>query len=276
MYVLAEHGRDGDDPSFYFREFAAPADCLIDDEAAWAIANPALGDFLHIDAMRAVRRTLRESSFRRQRLGQSVFGSETWITTEQWKAAADPGQAIPDGAEVTLGFDGSFTRDGTALVAVSCSHPSHLVVVELWEKQPADGPDWRVSTADVEAVIRACCHRWQVRAVVCDPSWWAQTMQTLAAEGLPMVEFRPSSSRMITASERFYQAIADGELTHSGDLRLTRHVANAVLRMTPSGPRVVKETKMSGRHIDLAIAAILAFDQAAQVTPKTEPWFAFG
>jgi len=276
MYELVEHGRDGDDPSFYFREFSAPADCLLDDEAAWAVANPALGDFLAIDAMRAVRRTMRESTFRRQRLGQSVFGAESWITTEQWKAAADPEQEIPDGAEVTLGFDGSFTRDGTALVAVSCSRPSHLVVVELWEKTPADGPDWRVSSAAVERTIRACCERWQVRAVVCDPSWWAQTMETLAAEGLPMVEFRPSSSRMVSSTERFYKAIVNGDLTHSGELDLTRHVANAVLKMTPSGPRVMKESKQSTRHVDLAIAAILAFDQAAQVTPEAEPWVSWG
>src|SRR5215216_5868647 len=32
---LVDHGRDGHDPSFYFTEFAAPAGCAIDDEAAW-------------------------------------------------------------------------------------------------------------------------------------------------------------------------------------------------------------------------------------------------
>ncbi len=81
---------------------------------------------------------------------------------------------------------------------------------------------------------------------------------------------------MVSASERFYQAIADGELTHSGDLRLTRHVANAVLRMTPIGAARGQGDEDSGRHIDLAIAAILAFDQAAQVAPEREVLIAFG
>jgi Phage Terminase len=156
------------------------------------------------------------------------------------------------------------------------------------EDEPIESDDIRPSAAGGRARL-ACVRRrggndhprllhkrWQVRAVVCDPSWWMQTMETLASEGLPMVEFRPSSSRMVGASERFYQAIADGHLTHSGDIRLTRHIANAVLRMTPSGPRVVKETKMSGRHIDLAVAAILALDQAAMAAPGPEVLIAWG
>src|ERR1700716_2723922 len=119
MYKLGEHGRQGTDDSFISKEFAAPTGCRVDDEAAWAVGNPALGDFLHIDAMRANLRTTREATFRRQRLGQWVFGTEEWITTEHWRACADRELGIPTGAEVVLGFDGGFTGDATALVAVS-------------------------------------------------------------------------------------------------------------------------------------------------------------
>jgi phage terminase large subunit-like protein len=275
MFALAEYGRDGDDPSFYYREFSAPADCLLDDEDAWAIANPALGDFLALDAMRTVRHTMRESTFRRQRLGQAVYGSETWISTEAWKAAADPERVIEDGEEVCLGFDGSFNRDGTALVMISCSRPHHLQILGLWEKTPEDRADWKVSTSEVENAIRDAFRRYRVRAAAADPSWWMQTLETLAAEGVPVVEFRPSSSRMVGSTERFYKAIVDGDLTHSGELDLTRHVLNCTLKMTPSGPRVMKESKQSTRHVDLAIAAVLAFDQAALVTPETVPLVAW-
>jgi phage terminase large subunit-like protein len=52
MWRLVEHGREGTDPSFFYVEFAAPPGCDLDDEAAWHVANPALGDFLHLDALR--------------------------------------------------------------------------------------------------------------------------------------------------------------------------------------------------------------------------------
>jgi phage terminase large subunit-like protein len=42
MWRLVEHGRAGDDPSFYFIEFAALEGCAADDRKAWRAGNPAL------------------------------------------------------------------------------------------------------------------------------------------------------------------------------------------------------------------------------------------
>ncbi len=266
MYRLAEHGRGDADPGFIFREFTAPIGCRIDDEQAWRIANPALGDFLHIDAMRAVLRTTREATFRRQRLGMWVFGSEEWLTTEQWRAAAAPDHAIP-GAEVVLGFDGGFTGDATALVAVTIGEPRHVEVLELWER-PERAVDWQVPILEVEDAIRAACTRYKVQEIACDPNRWQRSMQVLEADGLPVLAY-PQGSLMVPATARFAEAIINRTLTHSGDLQLTRHVANVVLRMTPSGPRIQKEHKSSPRHIDLAVASVMAYDRACRLAETT-------
>jgi len=268
MYKLAEYGRQDSDPGFVFREFAAPIGCRVDDEQAWRVSNPALGDFLHIDAMRAVLRTTREATFRRQRLGMWVFGSEEWLSTEQWRAATDQGREIAPGAEVVVGFDGGFTGDTTALVAVSLDEPKHLVVVEVWERAERE-PNWQVPVLDVEDAIRAACRRWQVREIACDPARWVRSMQILEAEGLPVVAY-PQGSLMVPATTRFGEAIINKTLTHSGDSRLARHVSNVVLRMTPSGPRIMKEHKASPRHIDLAVASVMAYDRACRL-PAKEP-----
>lgn len=53
------------------------------------------------------------------------------------------------------------------------------------------------------------------------------------------------------------------QLTHSGDARLTRHIDAAVLKIESRGQRLVKESKHSGRRIDLAVAAVMAFDRAS-------------
>ena len=84
MYRLVERGRAGDDPAFYFAEFAAPDGCELADETAWAVANPALDDLLHRDALRATLRTVREASFRRFRLGQWAGHDEAWIDRSLW------------------------------------------------------------------------------------------------------------------------------------------------------------------------------------------------
>jgi phage terminase large subunit-like protein len=272
MFKLAEYGRQDADPAFVFREFTAPVGCRVDDEQAWRIANPALGDFLHIDAMRAVLRTTRESTFRRQRLGMWVFGTEEWLTTAQWRACADPGHKLPDGASVVLGFDGSFNGDCTALVAVTTEF---LEVVNLWERPERD-PDWQVPISDVEDAVRAACMRFQVREIAMDLYRWARSAQIFEAEGMTVASYpQQSAALMIPATTRFAEAIINKTLTHSGDPRLTRHVSNCVLRVTPSGPRLSKEHKGSPRHIDLAVAAVMAYDRACQA-PAMVPFAAIG
>jgi phage terminase large subunit-like protein len=111
MRRLVDHGRQGDDSSFYFREFMAPEGCQVDDEGAWKTANPALDDFLHRDALRAVLPPkMRENAFRRYRLGQWVSLDGAWLPDGAWGRCIDAQRPIEDGAEVVLGFDGSFSR----------------------------------------------------------------------------------------------------------------------------------------------------------------------
>jgi phage terminase large subunit-like protein len=259
MRRLVDHGREGNDPSFYFAEFAAPAGCALDDEAAWEIANPALDDFLHRDALRAtLPPKMRENAFRRYRLGQWVAVDAAWLPDGAWAACTDATVAIPDGAEVVLAFDGSFNGDCTVLTVATVAERPHVDLVELW-----DAAGTQVPIVDVEAAIRAACRRWRVLEIAADPFRWARSLQLLDGEGLPILEYPQSPGRMTPATSRFYEAVVNGVLTHSGDSRLARHVGNAVLREDARGARLAKERKDSPRRIDAAVAAVMAHDRAA-------------
>jgi phage terminase large subunit-like protein len=259
MRRLVNHGREGADPSFYFREFAAPAGCALDDEQAWAIANPALDDFLHRDALRAtLPPKMRENAFRRYRLGQWVGVDDAWLPDGAWAACADTTRIIPDGAEVFVAFDGSFNGDTTVLTVASVDQRPHVDLVELWEAAGTQVP-----IVDVEAAIRAACRRWRVVEIAADPFRWARSLQLLDGEGLPVLEYPQSPGRMTPATARFYEAVVNQQLTHSGDSRLARHIGNAVLREDARGARLAKERKDSPRRIDAAVAAVMAHDRAA-------------
>lgn len=262
MRRLVDHGRTGDDPAFFFREFAAPAGCELDDEDAWTAANPALDDFLHRDALRATLKTSREASFRRYRLGQWVQDDKAWMPRPAWQAVA-AGREIPDGTSVILGFDGSFNGDATALAVCTIDDVPHLDVVQIWERPYGASPDWRVPVADVEDAIRQACRRWQVVEIVCDPFRWARTYQILEAEGLPIIEYPQTPARMTPATTRFYEAVMNQTLTQSGDPDLERHVCNAVVKTDARGTRIAKEHRDSSRKIDLAICCVMAYDRAA-------------
>jgi hypothetical protein len=109
-------------------------------------------------------------------------------------ATLDTGHGVPDGAEVVLSLDGSFSSDSTALLAATVDTRPHVDVVGLWES--ADNPDYRVPILEVEDAIRAACRRWNVVEIVADPFRWARTLQLLGAEGLPVVEFNQNPTRL--------------------------------------------------------------------------------
>ncbi|WP_205850401.1 terminase TerL endonuclease subunit [Mycolicibacterium sp. CR10] len=73
---------------------------------------------------------------------------------------------------------------------------------------------------------------------------------------------------MAPACTGFYAAVMDARITHDGDPRLARHVANCVVKTSPQGDYVTKADKDSPAKIDLAIAAILAHSRASVSVPK--------
>jgi phage terminase large subunit-like protein len=260
---LRTHGAEyPDDASLVWREHSAagfenhPVDC----RHCWTLANPALGDFLAEDGLAAcLPPKMREASFRRARLCQLTDTlEEAWLPPGSWAACTDVSHTTHDGAEVVLAFDGSFNGDTTVLVVATVAERPHIDLVELWEAAGTQVP-----IVDVEEAIRAACRRWRVLEIAADPFRWARSLQLLDGEGLPVMEYPQSPGRMTPATARFYEAVVNGQLTHSGDSRLARHIGNAILREDARGARLAKERKDSPRRIDAAVAAVMAHDRAA-------------
>lgn len=269
-YELYKHGIEVAqgltlDPSFFFAWWEPRAGVKADhqDPKVWAEANPGFDDIVSAEDFAASLPRTPENEFRTKRTNVFTRDAVAWLPFGAW--AACTGGSIPDGAEVVLGFDGSFNNDSTALVVVSKAEVPHVDVVACWE--PNQTQQTPVPIFDVEDAIREACRRWQVREIVCDPFRWARTYQTLEAEGLPVLEFPQSPQRMVPATQRFYEAVLNGTLTHSGDERLARHVGNAVIKTDARGSRLSKDSKSSGRKIDLAVAAVMAFDRASVSEP---------
>jgi phage terminase large subunit-like protein len=262
-----------DDPSFVWREFSAadfahhPVDC----EHCWELANPALDDFLHRDAMQALLPPkTREATFRRARLCQ--FATDTdgaFLPPGVWDSLST-GESIDDGADVVLALDGSFSDDTTALLLATVSEDPHFEVLAVWEK-PAGDDSYRVPVAEVEQTIRNACKRYAVVEIIADPFRWTRTLQALEAERLPVVEFPHSPSRLTAATTDLYSAATNGRMTHSGDPRLAAHVAAAVITEDARGMRLAKASRSrNARKIDLAACLVMAHSRATwRATRKT-------
>jgi phage terminase large subunit-like protein len=260
MYRLTEHGRTADDPAFYFVEYAAPEGCDVADEAAWKLANPALGDFLSIDALRSTLRTTREEVFRRYRLNQWVGTVGAWLPWGLWDARA-VSRVVKPKERAVFAFDGSASGDSTALVGATVEAEPFVFLAGLWEN-PGD-ERWRVPRADVDRAIAEAFEQYDVAELVCDPWGWRSEIESWSERFKHVSEYPTNAvARMAPASDRFYAAVADGKLSHDGDERLSRHVGHCVAESTAHGDVVRKDRRGSPRKIDAAIAAILAYDRA--------------
>ncbi len=280
-YRLFKHGVDVaggvvDDPSFFFAWWGAPDGADHTDPEVWAAANPGYGDLIDPDDfLSSVARTP-ENEFRTKRLNQWVSSTEAWLPSGAWDALADPDRTVASDTRVVLGFDGSRSRDATAIVGVTVEERPHVFVVDVWERPIDAPPDWQVPVGDVKQSIRSACQDMNVTEIAVDASLWQTELEELANEGLPVVQHPQRATMMVPATQRFYEAVTSSGLTHDGDPRLARHMRNAIIRYTSSGPQLYKESKGSPRKIDAAIAAVMAFHRTFEVESQQygHVWFA--
>lgn len=257
---LTEHGREGTDPDFYFREWSAPAGCDVHDVTAWRAANPSLGRFLTVADMRASARSTPEHAFRRFRLGQWTETAEAWLPFGRWGQLAAPDRVVE--GPVVLAFDGSASGDSTALVGATIEPEPHVFVLNVWAN-PGD-ERWRVPRAEVDAAVARAFERFDVRELACDPWGWRSEIETWSKRHAGVIEW-PSNvaARMGPATDRFYQAVMEGRLSHDGDARLASHVGHATPKASPHGDLITKPSRNSPMKIDAAVCAVVAVDRAA-------------
>jgi phage terminase large subunit-like protein len=259
-----------DDKTTAYREHSAagfedhPTTCV----HCWRLANPALGDFLAEDSMLAVQPPkMSEAAFRRARLCQFVDANESpFIEAGIWDALST-GVGVRDGAEVVIALDGSLSDDSTALLVGTVSATPHFDKLAVWAN-PGD-PEWRINVQEVEAEIRKACKRWNVREIIADPAYWTRSLQILASEGLPIMEFPHSPTRQTAATNDLHTCALNGRMTHSGDETLRLHVLNATVVESDRGIRISKASrKRSAGKVDLCACLVMAHSRATWLAMK--------
>lgn len=279
-----------DDPSFYFKWFEPQrADCDWRDPAVWREANPALGDFLYEEFLEQQVREKPEHVFRRYFLNQWTQTEEAWIPYGVWDQCEDADLELDPALPLFVGLDLAIYVDSSAVAMVQKQtvegRTRYVVRTKVWENPYPEGhalrDSWRMNNAEVMDYCRDLRERFPVPACsiddatmpgprfTYDPYRFRPEAEALTGEGLAMVEFPQFDSRMIPASQDFYEAIMKTEIAHDGDAALKRHVHAVIADQKPRGWRMSKP-KGSKRKIDAAIATAIAV-HSAKVTVAPAP-----
>jgi hypothetical protein len=284
-WVAQEERRTRSKSKILYDARVAPADTQLADEASLrAGIAAAYGDCWWVDQQTIMDRVLslrtKPDTARRFYLNQPVASADAWVTQQEWALLSNPAQVIADGDEIVAFFDGSKTRDATALIGCHVE-TGHVFCIDVWEPEP--GPAHRpdpvpIPVGEVDAAVQAMFDRWDVRAFFADVREWESFTKVtwperyadqLEIHAVPAgKEPQPIAWDMRTHVYDFTMAceltlteiteMPDGVpvFTHDGDSRVGRHMINCRRHPNRWGLSVAKESRDSPKKIDAAVCVI--------------------
>ena len=277
-----------DNPSYYFEWHDAPQGSDYRDPETWRAANPSLGTLVTEAALQDKLLNTPESQFRRYFLNQWVESETLWLPSGVFETGLTS-EPLVQRAPTWVGWDASTRRDSTAVVAaqwVDVADDDEItltpdgsplsvtralrVKARIWER-PRDMNNnpvetWQLPIAEVEAYVRDLRRDYDVREVAYDPAFITWSAATLEAEGIPMVEFPQTDSRMVPATGVTFELAVNGRLQHvedDGAPLFEKHVRQtAVANSRGGGQRVAKgKTRLP---MDGSVALVMAAYRAVK------------
>jgi hypothetical protein len=246
---------------------------LEDDESLMAGLLAARGDSEWVDPDRLIAEIhdprTSAAMARRFYLNQIVAEEDKPFDSKKWETLAGTGRKVPDGALITLGFDGSISQDHTALIGTEVA-TGHQWVVGYWEPEIMADGEVRIPFMEVDETVDAAFGRWKVWRFNCDPFYWKDMTAAWAGRYGDDVVVNWATNqyrRMAAALLAYRNAIETGALTHDGDARFTAAIYNAHKHMREfrddQGERmwtIQKERPDSPLKIDAAMAGCLSWE----------------
>ena len=275
-----------ENPAVVSHVYAAPADCAIDDEAAWRAANPALGlvkseDYMRSEVLRVQGVPSDEPSFRALDLNLEISPTREMVCSPDDLRACFA-DSINCRGPAYVGLDIGEAGSGTAAVAfwpVTGALRTWLsfgAVPDLTARGKRDGADYlamqrrgelrtypgrTVPIASFIADLKADLTGTDVRQAVAD---------SYKAEGLrdairwPLTVMRsgtgPDGSQAVRA---FQTAVLTGALSLTSNLSLASAIKESTLRRDGNGNPAIDRARSHGR-IDVLSAAVLAVGAGAK------------
>jgi hypothetical protein len=273
-FVAQEEGRTkGATRILYDARVAPPGTDLADEASLTAALEHVYGDCFWVnladirEAIWDVRTPVDIS--RRFYLNQPTAALDAWVTPQQWAACARVGETVEPGEDIVAFFDGSKSRDATALIGCRVSD-GFVFTIGVWEP----GTDEVVDALQVDGAVAWMFETYNVVGFYADVrewesftkvSWpeqytdglavWAESRGTKDPQPIAW-DMRNHVLEFTKAAELAAAEIADGALPHDGDSRVARHVGNARRRVNRWGVSIGKETRDSPHKIDAAVCVI--------------------
>ena len=292
--MYAEMRKRAERPSTVWHEYCAPADCELDDEAAWAAANPGLAtgtkspSYMREAAAKALLSPSDQNYFRGYELNQPLNPSRETIC-----AVADWAKCVKDGAAPTGPVYAAFDLGGsvsmgafaaywplTGLLRVQCGLPA---TPDLKARGMGDGVGGRYLEMERQGCLKTYRGRvlpvadflkdagtmiegHDLRGVGADRYRAAEALQAIEDASLPWpIQWRGTGAHQKADGSHdvraFQRAVLQQAIAAPPNLAIESAIAESEIRRDPGGNPALEKSRKRGR-IDALQASVIALGLA--------------
>lgn len=285
-WLAQEESRHRADQKILYDARIAPADTKPDAENPSSLRAGL--EFVYADSpwqdlepimQRFWQKNARPDEMRRKYLNWPTVSEDAWIDPADWSKLGPAGwesdkpfPQVEDNDWIVLFFDGSKSRDATALIGCRITD-GHVFSLGVWEPDPAHNANETVDANAVDFAVRRAFDRFDVAAFFADvreweswtlsewPNRYKDDLKIHAAPNAkppqPIAwDMRGHTYEFAKAVEACRTEILEGEFTHDGDPAVARHVGNARAKEYRDAVTIGKESPGSPRKIDAAVCVV--------------------
>jgi phage terminase large subunit-like protein len=248
--------------SFGFYEYSAPQYCKIEDRAAWALANPALGHTITEDAIEESIATSPIESTRTETLCQWIDSLQSPWPHGVLEATSNSELTMSPGPLTYFAFDVSPSRRNASLVAGQLLPDGKIGfgLLQTWESAVA------VDDLKIAVDIKSWCEQYMPRGVMFDKYTTASIADRLQNSGVMTEDV--SGQRFYQACGDLLDALVNGRVVHSGQEELVAQFNNCAAKVNDSAWRIVKRKSAGDVSAPISVAMVVSQLLKPQSTPQ--------
>lgn len=256
-------------------EWAVPADGDFEDMAVVKAANPFPDVTVESLGEKFSSPTMTISHWKRLTCNIPTREDQAAIQEVEWSDAKAP-DPIPAGQPVMVGFDVAWKWDTTAIVPLWVGPKFKQAGFSEILVPPRDGT--MLSPELVKAALRKIHKRNRIKTVVMDMTDARDIASWLVSEfGCLVIDHPQSSAQQFDDYDAFMEGLRTGQLKHSGEAGLTKHVLNAIAkdvngRTKFERPSQTRQAAQQERRVIDALDALAFVNRVASLPqPKARP-----
>jgi len=249
---LRERALDYPPKSFGFYEYSAPQYCKVTDQSGWALANPALGHMVTLEALEESVATSPIENTRTELLCQWIDSLSSPWPHGILEETSDSTLEIPPGAYTVFAFDVSPSRRNASLVAGQLLPDGRIGIgiLQTWSSQVA------VDDLKIAADVKGWCDIYRPR-LVCFDKYATQSIADRLKQSGVMVED--------VSGQQFYQACGDlltglvtHKVVHNGQAELIQQMNNCAAKVNDSAWRIIKRKSAGDISAPIGLAMVVS------------------